>query len=169
MMKATKLITLAALIGTCSFAAAQDGTPPPAPTAPQGGRVTGGRPPREVPPEILKKFDKDGDGKLSQDEVKAMHEARQAEILKKFDKDGDGKLSDDERDAMQAANEATRKALLAKYDADKNGKLSPEELKAARDAGEEIPMGGRGGGGSGGKRGGGGGKGGPKPTDAPSQ
>ena len=67
-------------------------------------------------------------------------EARQAEMLKKFDKDGDGKLSDDEKATMKAEREAKHAALLAKYDADKNGKLSPDEIKAARDAGEEIPM-----------------------------
>ena len=57
--------------------------------------------------EILKKFDKDGDGKLSQEERQAMREDRKAEIearhadmIKKFDKDGDGKLSDEERAAM---------------------------------------------------------------------
>lgn len=71
---------------------------------------------------ILKKFDKDGDGKLSKEERKAMQEewlkdhpeaakrmeemkarqeARKAEILKKYDKDGDGKLSDEEKKAMR--------------------------------------------------------------------
>ncbi|MES2925049.1 MAG: hypothetical protein V4819_26065 [Verrucomicrobiota bacterium] len=160
MMKATKLITLAALIGTCSFAAAQEGAPPPPPA--QGERPE--RPQRQVPPDVLKKFDKDGDGKLSQEEGKAAREAMQAERIKKYDKDGDGKLSDEERKTMQADNEAKRKALLEKYDADKNGKLDPAEIKTATDAGEEIPMGGRGGrgpGGPGGQRGGG------KPADAP--
>lgn len=156
-MKATKLITLGVLIGTCSFAAAQEGTP-----APDAAKPPGGRQQREIPAEILKKFDKDGDGKISADEAKAMREARQAEMLKKYDKDGDGKLSDEERKAMQADMEAKHKALLEKYDANKNGKLDPEEMKAARDAGEEIPMGGRGGG-PGGKRGGA--KDAPKPSD----
>ena len=60
---------------------------------------------------------------------------------------------------MRDEHEAKRKALLEKYDADKDGKLSAEETKTARDAGEEIPMGGRGPGGPGGRRGPGGGKG----------
>ncbi len=91
-MKKTNLIALGALIGTCSFAAAQDADTP----------KKGNRPQREVPAEILAKFDTDKDGKLSADERKAMMEARQAEILKQYDKDGDGKLSDDEKATMKA-------------------------------------------------------------------
>ena len=163
MMNATKLLTLGALIGTCSFATAQDAAPAPAPAPPaQGDKPK--RPHREVPAEMLKKFDTDGDGKLSPEEVMAIRAARQAEMLKKYDKDGDGKLSDDEKMAMQADMEAKRKALLEKYDADNNGKLSPDEIKTARDAGEEIPMGPMGPMGPGGpdrKRGGG-----DKPADA---
>ena len=163
MMKAIKLITLGALIGTCSFVTAQDAAPAP-PAPPQGEKPQRpARPPREVPPAVLKKFDTDGDGKLSPDEFKAMREARQAEMLKKYDKDGDGKLSDEEKKARDEDMAAKRKAMIEKYDANKNGKLDPEEMKAAMDAGEEMPLGGRGPGG--GKRGEG--KGGPKPADAP--
>lgn len=35
------------------------------------------------------------------EEMKARQEARKAEMLKKFDKDGDGKLSDEEKKAMR--------------------------------------------------------------------
>ena len=59
--------------------------------------------------EILKKFDKDGDGKLSEEEraaakaaMKEKMEARRAEVLKAHDKDGDGKLNDEERKAARA-------------------------------------------------------------------
>ncbi len=155
-MKTTKLITLAAMIGTCSFAAAQ-GQP--------------NRPDRPIPPEMLKKYDKDGDGKLSDEERKTMRDemkaTREAEMLKKYDKDGDGKLSDEEKATMQADLEAQHKALLEKYDANKNGKLEPEEIKAARDAGEIVPMGRGMGGGPGGPRGARGGKGGPPPAGTP--
>lgn len=74
--------------------------------------------------EMLKKFDKDGDGKLSDTEKKTLRaemQSRQggkdrrqwtpeqrAEMLKKFDKDGDGKLSDDERNAAREAMKASR-------------------------------------------------------------
>lgn len=132
-MKTTKLITLGALIGTCSFAAAQDKPP----------REDG--PKRGVPAEVLEKFDADKDGKLSEDERKAMREERKAKMLAKYDTDKNGELSDTEKDAMKADMEAQHKAFLEKYDADKDGKLSREEVKAARDAGEELPMGGLGG------------------------
>ena len=33
--------------------------------------------------------------------MKAQHEARRAEMLKKYDTDGDGKLSDSEREALR--------------------------------------------------------------------
>lgn len=128
-MKTTQLITLAALFGTCGFAAAQD--KPKRPDRPQ----------REVPAEVLEKFDADKDGKLSPDERKAMMAEREAMMLKKFDTDMDGTLSPDERKAMREEMEAKRKALLEKYDADKDGKLSREEIKTARAAGEEMPMG----------------------------
>ncbi len=148
-MKTTKLITLGVLLGTCAFASAQGGPPG------DGPRPGGKRP---VPAAVLKKFDKDGDGKLSEDERKAMQDARQEErkaMNAKYDKDGDGKLSEDERAAMRADMEAQHKALLEKYDADKNGKLDPEEAEAAIAAGEKLPPM-RGPGGKGGPKGKGG-------------
>ena len=50
---------------------------------------------------MLKEHDKDGDGKLSDEERKAAHEARHERMVKEFDKDGDGKLSDEEREKMR--------------------------------------------------------------------
>lgn len=157
MMKATTLITLGILAGSVSFAAAQD---KPAERPQRGGD-------RPVPAEVLKKFDKDGDGKLSEEERKAFQEERKAEALKKYDKDGDGKLSDEEKKAQQEDLAAKRKALTDKYDANKNGKLDPEEIKAARDAGEELPAGGRGQGGGRGERGAKPAEGAEKPADKP--
>jgi hypothetical protein len=77
---------------------------------------------------MLKRFDKDGDGKLSDEERAAAMKERGAggrpegkggrrpaagrgpggpggfaELMKKFDKDGDGKLSDDEKAAAREA------------------------------------------------------------------
>ena len=88
-----------------------------------------GRPSRE---EMMKKFDKDGDGKLSDDEKAEIRKAMAnrkppARILEKFDKDGDGKLSDDEKAEI-------RKEMMAKFDKDGDGKLSPDERKAAMQA-----------------------------------
>ena len=135
-MKTTTLATLAALMGTCAFASAED----------TARRPNANGPDRQIPPRILKKFDKDKDGKLSEDERKAAREAlggggrggeeaRRAEILARFDKDKDGKLSEDERKAAREAMETRRKAMLEKFDANKNGKLDPDEIKAAREAG----------------------------------
>ena len=109
---------------------------------------------RGTPPEVLKEFDKDGDGKLNDEEAKAAREAMQAKreearkkMLEKYDTDKDGKLSDEENKKMREDMQAKRKALLEKYDANKNDRLDPEEIKAAKDAGEEVPefrpMGGR--------------------------
>lgn len=82
------------------------------------------------PPEILKKFDKDGNGELSQEERMAMREAMEArhkDKFKEFDTDGDGKLSEQEREKMREARKAE---FLKKFDTDGDGKLSEEERKA---------------------------------------
>ncbi|MFO1500933.1 MAG: EF-hand domain-containing protein [Verrucomicrobiota bacterium] len=69
--------------------------------------------------EMIKQFDKDGDGELSPDEQTAMRTAMQArfarggrpgaarpnreEMMKRFDKNADGKLDEDELAAMRAS------------------------------------------------------------------
>ncbi|GAA5484801.1 EF-hand domain-containing protein [Haloferula sargassicola] len=128
------LSTLAVLATGTSFSFAQGG-PPDGP--PRDGQRRG------LPPQVLEKFDKDGDGKLNEEERKAMRDEREAmrkKIMATYDTDGDGKLSADERKAMREAMMKRHKELLEKYDADKDGKLSSEERKAAVDAGEELPM-----------------------------
>jgi hypothetical protein len=146
-MKTTLFATLAALVGTCMIASAQDG--PNRPKRPQG-------PP---PGEVLKEFDKDGDGKLSDDErtalresMKAKAEERRKEMMKKYDTDGDGKLSNEEREKAVAERKAE---MLKKYDKDGDGKLSQEERAEM----PRPPRGEGGPGGPGGKRPGGKGKG----------
>ena len=62
----------------------------------------------ELTAALDKKFaelDKNGDGKVTQEERRAMHEARFAERFKQMDKDGNGQISMAE---MQAAREARR-------------------------------------------------------------
>ena len=99
-------------------------------------------PQRGTPPNreaILKKFDKDGDGKLSEEEKaearKSFGGGRQprppAELIKKFDKDGDGKLNEEERAALREEGQKRRKEMVEKFDKDEDGKLNEEERKAA--------------------------------------
>jgi len=96
----------------------------------QGG--PGGGPMRGM---LLRRFDKDGDGKLN-DEEKAAAKAAREEHVKKFDKDGDGELNQEER---KAAREAIREQVREKMaerkkeiDTDGDGKISEEERDAAR-------------------------------------
>jgi Ca2+-binding EF-hand superfamily protein len=60
------------------------------------------------------------------------------EALKNYDKDGDGKLSEEEQAARKAdiaaKGAATRKANVDKYDTDGDGKLSKEEREAKKAA-----------------------------------
>ena len=65
-MKTTKLIILGALIGTCSFATAQDGAPPE------------GAPKHKMSPEDRDKFDADKSGDLSDEEKATMKAAMKA-------------------------------------------------------------------------------------------
>ena len=73
---------------------------------------------------------------------------RKAEMLKKFDKDGDGKLSDEEKSTLRAEMQnrrgggrdrkqwtpEQRDEMLKKFDTDRDGKLSQEERDTAREA-----------------------------------
>lgn len=103
------------------------------------------RPHRDIPPEIIEKFDKDGDGKLNQEEREAakaarerMMEAKKKEMIAKFDKDGDGKLSEEEEQAMR---EARRKMMMEKFDKDGDGELSDDEKAEMRKAMKVRPGG----------------------------
>ena len=65
--------------------------------------------------EMVEKFDKDGDGKLSESERKTAHEAMEAKhrkhLKKRFDKDGDGELNADEQAALDATRRNARPFL----------------------------------------------------------
>ena len=71
----------------------------------------------EIPAAILEKFDKDGDGKLNDEEMAAAKKAqsgkrervKQADVIKEFDKDGDGKLNEAEKAAAKAAAKERKK------------------------------------------------------------
>jgi Ca2+-binding EF-hand superfamily protein len=119
--------------------------------------ASGDKPPGQHKQEMLQRFDKDGDGKLNDEEkaaAKAAMQQRQGdmreEALKRFDANGDGKLDDAERataqeamhkqrggqmtDEQRAKARAEFQAYAAKHDKDGDGKLSPEERKSAREA-----------------------------------
>ena len=163
-MKTTSLIALSAILGTCAFA--QD-TP--------AKRERPQRPPgqqRQMPPELVKKYDKDGDGKLSETEITAMREAMRALMeerrkadLEKFDADKDGKLDEAEIKTMR---ETKQKEMLEKYDTNKDGKIDDAE-RAKIPASERMSrgFGGRQGGRQGGRPGGR--PGGPPPADKPAE
>lgn len=130
-MKTNTLIILAATIGLSGASYAEEGKKE--------------RPHRKLPPELIAKFDKDGDGKLDEAERKAAREGREEmmaerrkEMLAKFDKDGDGELNDDEKAAMR--EEMKRKAL-EKFDKDGDGELSEEERAEMRKAMGDRPGG----------------------------
>lgn len=101
---------------------------------------------RERRQAFMDRFDLDGDGRLSEDEIRAMREQmreRQSEMMiqrmtDRFDLDGDGVLNDEERELAEAELEARRlereARLLERFDADGDGVLSDEERDAAREA-----------------------------------
>ncbi len=133
--------------------------------------------------DFTKKYDKDGNGELSDEERRAGFEAEREvrakewkerdpegyarfekareDFMKKHDRDGDGKLSDDERRAgFEAIREEGRKKwdeLSKKYDKDGDGQLSREERQELFEKERENLRGffpfGSGGGGPGGDRG----------------
>lgn len=121
-MKTNTLIVIAAAIGLSGAAHAEEGKGP--------------RKAHNLPPEVIAKFDKDGDGKLNDDEkaeAKAARGERKAkfkqEMLEKFDSDGDGKLNDDEKAAMR---EGMKKNMLEKFDKDGDGELNEDEKAEMR-------------------------------------
>jgi hypothetical protein len=88
------------LLGPFAGAAEGEKKPAPVPVPPPTPEVSRSR--------FLKKYDKNGDGKIDEAERTAMLqerrkeiEAREKERIKKYDKNGNGKLDDDERAAAR--------------------------------------------------------------------
>ena len=132
-LKITLLAILAGLVVTSPNASAQENR-----------RERGGFG-RQLPPELLKKYDADGDGKLNEAEMKTWRDAREKENLEKYDADKDGKLNDEERKKMESEN--PRRGFfqpdtetLKKFDKDGDGKLSEEERTAWREAREKETL-----------------------------
>ena len=132
------------LSGSMAFAQNEnETTAPPKTKGPKtNSEMKGTRP---GPEEILKRFDADGDGTLSETERQAMDEAMlknrdrrggpqgnrpsRDEIMKRFDTDGDGVLSETEREAMRTERERMREENRKRFDADGDGQLSEAERK----------------------------------------
>ncbi len=97
--------------------------------------------------EMLKRYDTDGDGQLSEAEREKLRSDRAArrgkhpsrkEIMQRFDADGDGQLNEQERAALRAGMKKRhggerREKMLRKYDADGDGELNAEEMENMRD------------------------------------
>lgn len=84
---------------------------------------------------VLEKFDKDGDGKLSEEETLALREivqlAQQAQSITRIDRDRDGTISDEEADAAKDAmvQQAKRmnQGVLTKLDKNGDGVIGEDE------------------------------------------
>ena len=105
----------------------------------KGSKKSGSPEGRLSKEEMIKKFDKDGDGKLSKKERAEIRRRIPQVLVKKFDKDEDGKLNDEERAEARQAMEARKKEALAKFDKDGDGKLNPKERKAAMASRPQLP------------------------------
>ena len=99
---------------------------------------------------VLAKYDRDGDGKLSEAERRAAHadwakhrhhwkdllEKRSEAWVAKFDRDHDGNLSKEERDAIRKKFieklEKLKEKWIAQYDKNQDGKLDKEERAVVR-------------------------------------
>ncbi|MDH3584851.1 MAG: hypothetical protein OER86_11625 [Phycisphaerae bacterium] len=87
--------------------------------------------------QFMERFDKNGDGELSDDERREGFAAMKKEHeLRTYDKNEDGEVTDDERAAVRQEwekrmadrrEEYRQRALLRKYDQDKDGELNPVE------------------------------------------
>ena len=121
----------------------------------RSGSSSGGRP-APYAADFIRRLDKDGDGKVSSEELPQTYRARLGVRFEEFDKNKDGTLNQEEIAAMLTASYSSRRssgsqsrdtdrprpssrdadqpsqdALFAILDRDRNGKLSRRELEAA--------------------------------------
>jgi len=113
--------------------------PEPAARGDPGDRGDRGAQARDA---MMRQFDTDGDGELSDAErqaARAQWEARAGEgrqvMMRRYDKDGDGELSESERQAARAEigqlRDQIRERIMPQYDLDGNGELNDQEREAA--------------------------------------
>ncbi len=99
---------------------------------------------KKCDPEILKKYDTNGDGNLGKSEKVAMKKdieaSHAAKDLEKYDLNKDGKLDDAEKAAIQkdveahkAEAKAKREKMMKKYDVNHDGKLDDAEKAAMKE------------------------------------
>jgi Ca2+-binding EF-hand superfamily protein len=108
--------------------------------------------PKATQAEILKRFDKNGDGKLDEDEKAAAkdynrehEEGRRGKgrdrlnkrAIQRFDKNSDGKLDDAECAEMIKAIE-TDPRMIKRFDKNGDGKLDESEKAAAKEAFQKM-------------------------------
>lgn len=95
---------------------AQPGARCPQCGSPKGEPEVSARQPRRERPDrkaLLAEFDRDGDGRLDEDERQAMRQTmmeRHRDRWAPFDTNGDGQLDESERQAMREAMKARRQA-----------------------------------------------------------
>lgn len=88
-------------------------------------------------PGVMKQIDTDGDGVVSDSEFEKAKEKR-TELIKKYDKDGDSRLNQEERKVMRTELIKDRPQLIRKFDANNDGKLDDSEIQAMKDKRDEI-------------------------------
>lgn len=85
---------------------------------------------------LSEEFNAEGGASAQSTDLERRLRSRGAAILKTYDLDGNGELSQSERasfEARRAASMATlRSQMLALYDTNRNGKLDPAERRAMR-------------------------------------
>ena len=115
----TLLAITALSLGILAAQAADDQPNPTAPSDAAAKRA-----------EMVKKYDKNGDGRLDAEESAAYKKDRDAEMLKKYDKNGDGKIDPAERQVAQEDIKKQRQAVIAQRQAElKKGEEKKEEKK----------------------------------------
>ncbi len=97
--------------------------------------------------EMLEKYDANGDGVLSEEEIqtamKDMQESRRSEMMARYDTDRDGKLSEAERKAMLqdragAWQKMQKRLRMRLFDEDGDGRINEEEKARQREFGEQF-------------------------------
>jgi Ca2+-binding EF-hand superfamily protein len=133
---------LAAILFLVPALRAEDGAAPEADGAPAGRAMNA-----ERHAEMLKRFDKNGDGKLDETEKTAAKEYNRTQqteggkkagerlrkkAVAKYDKNGDGKLDQAEKEAARAEIVNDPK-VIKRHDKNGDGKLDEAEQAAARE------------------------------------